>query len=1021
MNGLARVLITSVSLATILSAPAAAAPPVTTTQATQPTATAPAATQPTTQPTTAPGEEPCGLSFKDTNIETIAKFLSEKLGKSVIPLEAIKSKKITIVSTKKMPLDEALQILHEALREAGVMVVEGPNTIKLKPVSDAKHSQLAVIGPEQSVSEIADKTKIVDKVFVIKYYDTLTIKDMIVPMLPEYGHVIADPNTRKLVVTDAVGNLERIEKVIASLDVPMAEQTLKRIIQIQRGGDASEIISILRPLIEATLGKAAKDVSTGGGGASPGRGSSPSMGSVRSGGSMPPGGSGPSRPSGAKGGATTVVVIKASKTPVVLVTDVSRNRIIAVAPAEIMKLIEEWVAILDEPSKAENDFEVFQVKFADMDEVAQQIQRTVESMPNEELRKSIRVVPFIQSRKLLVFGSQRGREIVRTVLKDLDVESSEYQVTKEFPLKNADAETVAKKLEQLFSRRQLSYESSYGYRSYRHESGGARMQVVPDTRLQTVTVVTDANTMKRVEEMIAEWDKPLSPDEVEPRIYTLKYADPVQIKDLLDEMFARRRQRASFFEMLFGSSRPETPPVGRLFGQFSFQAMADSNKLIAITKNPANYAVIDRLIEKLDQPQEAGLPLVVELKHAYAEDLCERLNALLSEPGTLASILRSEGGLSRRERRGGIYGAEDASARQPARSDPQAANAQVMTFWWQRGRTRSDEQPASNLIGKIRFVPYGRRNALMVVAPPGYIEPIKELVEDLDRPGIQVMIHAIIAEIQHDDMTTIGVRFASDPSLLANPRLYDTSIGGGATVNANELLGGTFAIGSTSFGRVVLAGDLNVSFLIQMLIKRFNMKVLFEPKLTTADNQQAEFFDGSDVPVITQARTSAEGTTTVSNIIYQEVGTLLRIRPHITQEGDVDLTINLELSRQVPGETILGSPVFDRRETTTNVIVRDGQTMMLSGITRQEEFEEVRKLPLLGDIPLIGLLFRSVDKGKANRELVAFITPTVIRTSGELDEKMKKARRGLERLKREMGVGTETTDDPAPTTQEAAP
>ena len=88
-----------------------------------------------------------------------------------------------------------------------------------------------------------------------------------------------------------------------------------------------------------------------------------------------------------------------------------------------------------------------------------------------------------------------------------------------------------------------------------------------------------------------------------------------------------------------------------------------------------------------------------------------------------------------------------------------------------------------------------------------------------------------------------------------------------------------------------------------------------------------------------------------------------QIRPHITKNGNVDLLINLEISRIVPGSTSQGNPIFDRREVTTHVIVQAGQTIMLSGIIRQEEYEEVRKVPLLGDIPLIGVLFRSRSEG----------------------------------------------------------
>ncbi len=152
----------------------------------------------------------------------------------------------------------------------------------------------------------------------------------------------------------------------------------------------------------------------------------------------------------------------------------------------------------------------------------------------------------------------------------------------------------------------------------------------------------------------------------------------------------------------------------------------------------------------------------------------------------------------------------------------------------------------------------------------------------------------------------------------------------------------------------------------------------------------------------TEARTSAEGTQTVTEIDYEEVGTRVRVRPHITVNGSVDLMINLEISRIVPGSTALGNFIFDRREVTTHVIVRNGQTIMLSGIIRQEEFNEVRKVPLLGDVPLIGVLFRSVDKGTRNRELVLFITPRVMGTPEEVEAAMQKPRETLNKIEESM-------------------
>ena len=121
--------------------------------------------------------------------------------------------------------------------------------------------------------------------------------------------------------------------------------------------------------------------------------------------------------------------------------------------------------------------------------------------------------------------------------------------------------------------------------------------------------------------------------------------------------------------------------------------------------------------------------------------------------------------------------------------------------------------------------------------------------------------------------------------------------------------------------------------------------------------------------------------------------------------------INLEISRIVPGSTALGNFIFDRREVTTHVIVQDKQTIMLSGIIRQEKFEDIRKVPLLGDLWLVGALFRSTDKGIRNRELVVFITPHVISTEVAAAKMMKKPLESIERIKKSLEDGKDKDEE----------
>jgi general secretion pathway protein D len=914
-----------------------------------------------------PGEEQVALSFKDVPIETICTFIEQKLNKPVIPHESIKSKKLTIISSQTRPLPEALAIIADALRQSGIIIQEYPLHIEFLPITEARHTQRRVIGPDESVSSIPEKAAIVDKIFGVEHFDVMKLKEVIVPMLPEYGYVVADPNTRQLIVTDTASNLERIEQVIHSLDVPMADQTLTRIFTIEHG-DAAEITAIVRTMIGGVMGSSTLAVGAGAGG-KPG-----------SGGGGPP-------------SAATSMTVEPSKTPIVLMPEVSRNWIIAVAPAAFMGQIEEWITSLDERSDAQESFTAYEIKYADISELAGQITQAIAAVPAEDIRTSTRIVPFTQSRRLLVFGSQRGRRLVQSLIEQLDIESSGYEEAREFILQHADADAVAEKIKTLFSNRVVQHESRWGT-SY---SGGASpVKVTADTRQNSVTVATDPVRMRRIAKLIEEeWDKPLDVEDIQPRVYVLQYADPLRIKELFEDMFTtQRRTVGPWWEQTI----EETNPVGRLAGQFSFDALEDSSMLIVTTKSPSNYTVIDRLVEQLDKPQSAGLPRIVELKHANAEDLAEQLNATLSEPGTPAQLLRSRRTLSTSDRSSIV--SDNREAQNNNNQQQNNANSAVMTFWWQNARQDPDERPASNLIGMPRFVPVTRRNAVMILAPQAYLDPLEAMVQELDKPGMQVIIHAVIAEVQHDDETTLGMRFAADPSFLSDPALLDSAIAGNAGLNVNDLFGGTFALDGEEFGRGVVAGNVNVSVLIQLLMKKVNLQILFEPKLYTADNQEAEFFDGSDIPVQTRAQSSTEGAATTREFEYVPVGTRLRIRPHITQDGEVDLNINLEVSREAPGQNVFGNPVFDRRETTTHVVVKDGQTVMLSGIIRREDFHEQRKLPLLGDLPLIGGVFRSNDKGQRNRELIAFITPRVIRTGTDQEQVTQQDQRLLEHLRK---------------------
>lgn len=942
---------------------------------------------------TKPEAEKVAVSFRNVEITALARFYLDQLGKPALIDEQVANTRVTIFANEKVPLDRAMELIGNALRARGVLVAEGPHQVEFLPLSAVGRIDRRRVGPDESVADLANMSEFVDKTFELKHYDVGQLRDVLMPLLPEHAMMLADSNTRRLTVTAAAAELGRIEELVERLDVPSADGVIERIFRIEKG-DASAIVSTVQLIISGSLGVEATGLLDAGGGGQNGRSGGRQSG--REGGrGRNDGDSGPS-----------VVSVERGETPILLRADVGRNWVIAVASPRVMDQIERWVKELDQPAADEGQdrpYVLIDVEHADIDEVATQVQEAVAAMPDADIARSVRVIPFPKSRQLLVYGGQRGRNLVQSLLAELDVEASQYQLIREFSLVNGQADDIAGKIDALFGEEQ----ESGGFWRRRSSAESPKVKVSADAARNSVTVLTDPQRMGRIETMIYEqWDRPLDFGAVSPRVYTLAHSDPVQVQELLESMFTTTRTSTS--GAWWERSEETTQPVGPLFGQFSFEALRGSDKLIVTAKSTDSYVVIDDLIKDIDQPQEAGLPVLIELKHANAEDVSQQLNAMFAEAGTLAQLPRTERGLTRALRSSTRTNSGNGNNQNNNGNNNQNGNNNdnddpgQIRFWWSQSRPRVDEQPTSNLIGKPRFVPVNRRNAIMVLAPRPHLEPLRALISELDLPGSQVVISAIITEVVHDDTSSLGLRLASDPSLFNESGLADQSLGGGVDLDFTETFGS---------GRGILGANLDVNLLLQLLIRKVDLRILNEPRVYTADNQEAHFFDGQDVPTVVNdfVRGDSDDGNITRSFEYQPVGTRLHVRPHITQEGDIDLEVNLELSRIESGETVFGNFIFTRRETTTQVTLKDGQTVVVSGIVRQEDFEDVRKLPLFGDIPLVGGLFRSTSRGIRNREVIAFITPRIVNASSRDAENLSERNaEWLDRIRGTMqGVGEE--------------
>ena len=859
------------------------------------------------------------------------------------------------------------------------------------------------------LAQIENKNQIVQKFFRLKNYGSDQMAQLVTPLLTEDGHVAADQNTRTLFVVDTVQNLMRLEGIIAQFDVPEAEQAQQDIFEIYNG-DPAEIVQVLRMLLSFD--------GTGGSSSSRSRYGSSSYGRSSSyyGRSSSYGRSSRSsyRPS------SSSPVTGTGQIPIVLIPEPTRKWIIARASAEDMKKIAEWIEKLDKEQAIGREYETISLGYADVSEVAQRLNEVIQQMPGSELQQSILVQPLTQARQIMIFGRPEMRDMVKKMIAEIDIPTGLFE-NRVFKLKNVDPDRIKENLEGLYEQ-EAGYSYSYGYstrgysRSSRNVETKDTVRVISFPSMNQVTVIASPENMLKIEEQIKEWDVPLDLDQCSPRIFTLRNSDPVQMADLLTRLFTEEQSSTSDFfrRYIFGDDEDERKKiVGPLYGQLTFEEVPGSKKIIVISNIAGAYDVIEDLITKLDSQEMGEIPQVIELKYADPEDLTERLNALFVEPGQQAQIRRTAKGLTGES---AMQGTSDPSA--TSNNNAQTSDDEYTPPWSGAGARSSmgigQEMPISNVIGRVRFVPEPHTKSIMVLAPPEFMGAIEELINALDVPGKQVVIEAIIVEVEHTKVTSLGVELSTNPAafgalgenaLVALGNLTNIGTHGSAAGTISSASG----VAATGSGSVLGVGT-DIYALIDFLIKKTDAKVLNQQTLWTKDNEQANFFKGSEVGFFTSATTSATAGN-VQNTEFDRVGMELRARPSITPENNVDMIVNVMIS-QLTSDLVNDQPIRAVMETTTNMIVQDGQTLLLGGILFQNDSTIERKLPLLGDMPLVGGLFRHSQVNLSNSEMFVFMTPRVIEEPNATLAEARNSQEKLNEIRRDLNSSLEDLNGP---------
>ncbi len=474
-------------------------------------------------------------------------------------------------------------------------------------------------------------------------------------------------------------------------------------------------------------------------------------------------------------------------------------------------------------------------------------------------------------------------------------------------------------------------------------------------------VITDyADNLQRISRIIAALDISEATD-VE--IIPLKHALAIDIVPLVAKLVEQEGA---------GSAAAK----GVTTYQTTLVADPRSNSVILRAANPARLALVRSVVEKLDRPmsdQVSGNIHVVYLKNADAKSLAATLRAALA--GEASSVSNSGGSGSRgmvQASAGGAGGDEGSKA-----TSPVAASAEPSTG----GQIQAD--PATN--------------SLIITAPEPQYRQLRAVIDQLDSRRAQVFVESLIAEVNADKAAEFGIQWQGPLGNLGESLIgvMGTNFGTGG----NNILTNTMAIAQGDYTSVTppstglnlgLAQRRNgvyvLGFLARFLQENGDGNILSTPNLLTLDNEEAKIVIGQNVPFVTgqytSNNTSGDTVNPFQTIERKDVGLTLRVKPQISEDGTIKMTVFQEVS-SVQASSVNSSTglITNKRSFEQTVLVNDGGIVVLGGLLQDEYSSNQEKVPGLGDIPLLGNLFKSEARSRRKTNLMVFLRPVVLRNA----------------------------------------
>ena len=647
--------------------------------------------------------------------------------------------------------------------------------------------------------------------------------------------------------------------------------------------------------------------------------------------------------------------------PITVVADSWANALIIGAGPDDVEMVESLIAQLDKPEVGEIKVQVFPMVHADAQRVATTVQALLRGQSGGYGGTGPTVSVDERTNAIIVSAGDNDIKRLEELVKKLDTaEVERVNEIRIFPLNFARASETATLLNSILNQNPRNLNQTSTSRqallqfitrtpegeelisSALHEG----ILITPDTRSNSLIVSAPVDYMGFLESLVQRLDQSL-PQEAKIQIFSLKNADARQMAQVLTALFrlqvtsgaaAERSVQYTLVKPLndFELTGAETDVVEGEEGKAAVVGSAEQYALTVTVDLRTNTVLVGgtehyvslakEIIETLDaHPAQERQAKVYRLKNSSASDIEVALRTFLQEDlSRMISVLG------------------------------QSATGAAQTI----------------LDREVSIVAESTSNALLISASPRYFAEVEKLIEELDQPLPQVLVQVVLAEVTLDSNTALGVEWSYSDSVGNTPFTLGTDYGIAD------------AISEGGFNTAITGSKVN--FMLRAFQEDGRLEVLSRPQILTADNVQANISIGQQVPIVTDNRFDSYGNQ-IASYEYQDVGVILTVTPRIGPDGTVKMEVSPEVSQLtssgVEVSANISIPIISRRTAETTVSVQSGQSVLIGGLISTTDDSRTKKVPWIGNIPVLGALFRSKTYETERKELLIILTPQVIMPS----------------------------------------